>query len=164
MQVSNLTEIANCVASPPDALVIQNTLAGRSSEIEDIVKSVLKSAPRILFRHEGCVTHHIGSIGTSHIIARVNRSKAEIRHKESGAKHATLNIQGLNCSLDVGGRLYCGTQFKKLLCISSTTFELLGQINMQGSVNSISLGLQPDTIIAGQTNGYISVVKIGSER
>jgi hypothetical protein len=52
-------------------------------------------------------------------LARAGKNKAEIRHKESGAKAATLSIQGLNCSIEVQGKIYCGTQFKKLLCISS---------------------------------------------
>jgi hypothetical protein len=59
-------------------------------------------------------------------LARAGKNKAEIRHKESGAKAATLSIQGLNCSIEVQGKIYCGTQFKKLLCISSSNFELIG--------------------------------------
>ena len=60
--------------------------------MELLCASVLKSAPRLLFRHEGKVTHHIGSVAGKYIIARAGQTKAEIRHKESGAKKVTLNI------------------------------------------------------------------------
>ena len=107
--MSNLTEVANCIASPPDAQIIQNTLLGRASSLELLTQSCLKSAPKVLFRHEGKVTHHIGSVGGKYIICRSSQTKAEIRHKDTGAKRVTLNIQGLNCSLDVAGRLYVGS-------------------------------------------------------
>ena len=61
-------------------------------------------------------------------------------------------------------RLYCGTQFKKLICVSSKSFKIIGSINTKGSVNSISLGFSPHTLIIGQTSGYLSVVKINADR
>ena len=70
LAISNLTEVANCVASQPDAQIIQNTLLGKASSLEQLAQSCLKSAPKILFRHEGKVTHHIGSVGGKYIIAR----------------------------------------------------------------------------------------------
>ena len=75
-----------------------------------------------------------------------------------------LPIQGLNCSFDHQERLYCGTQHKKLVCISSRNFKILGQINTKGSVNSISLGFAPNTLIIGQTGGEIAIVKINGDR
>ena len=37
-------------------------------------------------------------------------------------------------------------------------------MNTKGSVNSISLGFQPNTLIVGQTNGYLLFVKINADR
>ena len=62
--------MANCVASQPDAQIIQNTLLGKASNLEALAQSCLKSAPKVLFRHDGKVTHHIGSVGGKYIIAR----------------------------------------------------------------------------------------------
>ena len=104
----------------------------------------------MLFRHEGKVTHHIGSVAGKFMIARSSQTKAEIRHKDTGHKQVSLNIQGLNCSLeDTNGRFYVGSQFKKLLCVSSNNFELLATMPTQGSVNSLSLGFSPNILICG---------------
>lgn len=89
--------------------------------------------------------------------------QAEIRHLDSGREAAKLAIQGLNCSFDHQERLYCGTQFKKLICISSKNFKIIGKLDTKGSVNSISLGFHPHTLIIGQTNGNIMFVKINGD-
>ena len=59
--------------------------------------------------------------------------------------------------------MYCGTQFKKLVCVSGKSFKIIGSIGTKGSVNSISLGFHPNTLIIGQTNGYIGFVKINGD-
>ena len=35
---------------------------------------------------------------------------------------------------------------------------------MKGSVNSISLGFTPNTLIIGQTSGFLAIIKINSDR
>lgn len=103
----------------------------------------------MLFRHQGKVTHTIGPVGSKYLIARASMQQAEIRHLDSGREVTKLPIQGLNCSFDHQERLYVGTQYKKLMVYSSRTFKLIGQISTKGSVNCISLGFHPNTLIIG---------------
>ena len=41
---------------------------------------------------------------------------------------------------------------------------MIGQISTQGSINAISQGFHPNTLILGQTNGYICFAKINGDR
>ena len=110
------------------------------------------------------MTRHIGPVGVRYIICRASQTTAEIRQLDSGREVAKIAIQGLNCSYDHQERLYCGTQFKKVVCVSSRSFKILGSISTKGSVNSLSLGFHPHTLIVGQTNGHISFLKINGDR
>ena len=163
-KIAYLTEVTNCLACPPDNQIIQNNLLGKASNLDILAQSCLKTQPKVLFRHTGKVTHHIGPVGSKYLIARANMQSAEIRHIDSGREIAKIAIQGLNCSFDHQERLYCGTQFKKLIAVSSRSFKVIGQVSTQGSVNSISLGFHPNTLILGQTNGYVCFVKINADR
>jgi len=49
------------------------------------------------------------------------------------------------------------------MCISSTNFELIATLSLQSSANSITQGIQPDTLIVGQNNGFLTVIKIDGE-
>lgn len=40
---------------------------------------------------------------------------------------------------------------------------MIGSLGTKGSVNSISLGFHPNTLILGQTNGYITFVKVNGD-
>lgn len=83
-QVENLTSVTNCLASDQDQAVIKNTLRGQISDVAAIASSVLKSSPRVLFRHDGPETFHLNSVGSRFLIARAGVGKAEIRSQESG--------------------------------------------------------------------------------
>ena len=41
--------------------------------------------------------------------------------------------------------------------------KIIGSVNVKGSVNSISLGFHPNTLILGQTNGHITFIKINAD-
>jgi len=79
-----LASVTNCLASEPDNKVIKNTLRGQTSDVSHIASSVLKSSPNVLFRHDGCDTLHINSVGSRFLIARASKTKAEIRLQETG--------------------------------------------------------------------------------
>lgn len=92
--------MTHCLACPPDNQIIRNNLLGNSSNLDVLAQSCLKTTPKVLFRHTGKVTHHIGPVGFKYIIARANMQQAEIRHIDTGREIAKLAIQGLNCSFD----------------------------------------------------------------
>lgn len=111
-KITDLQEITSCLACPPDNVIISNNLKGKATRFDLIARSCLKTAPKTLFRHSGKVTHHIGPVSTKYMIARASMQQAEIRNLDSGKLVQTLQIQGLNCSLEHQERIYCGTQMK----------------------------------------------------
>ena len=135
-----------------------------STDVDLIAKSVLKTNPRVLFKHEGCETHHINRIGNHHMIARAGKNKTEIFVRDTGQIAARLPIEGLTCSLEVNGKVYCGTSYKELVCLSLSTFEILASIELKATANSIANGLREGTIIIGQNNGWLTTVLIDKEK
>ena len=75
-------------------------MLGNGSNLDILSQSCLKTTPKVLFRHTGKVTHHIGPVGQKYLIARANMQQAELRHIDTGREITKLAIQGLNCSLD----------------------------------------------------------------
>lgn len=71
-KIAYLTEVTHCLACPPDNQIIQNNLLGKASNLDILSQSCLKTTPKVLFRHKGKVTHHIGPVGSKYIIARAN--------------------------------------------------------------------------------------------
>ena len=71
-RLTYLTEVTHCLACPPDNQVIQNNILGKASNLDILAQSCLKSTPKILFRHSGKVTHHIGPVGQKYLIARAS--------------------------------------------------------------------------------------------
>ena len=70
LAVSNLTEVNNCLTNGSDSAIIKQTLSNISSDVGKISSSVLKSAPKVLFKHKGKVTHHITAVGDRNLICR----------------------------------------------------------------------------------------------
>ena len=91
-KLAYLTEVTHCLACPPDNQVIQNNLLGKPSNLEVLAQSCLKTQPKVLFRHNGKVTHHLGPVGQKYIIARSSMQQAEIRHLDSGREVTKLAI------------------------------------------------------------------------
>ena len=71
-KLNYLTEVTHCLACPPDNTIVQNNILGKPSNLDVLAQSCLKSTPKVLFRHQGKVTHHIGPVGQKYLIARSN--------------------------------------------------------------------------------------------
>jgi hypothetical protein len=126
-----------------------------------VSSSVLKSAPKVLFKHKGKVTHHITAVGDRNLICRAGSSQTEVRNLDTGMRWKTLDIPGLNCTLEVNGMIYCGSQYKKVFCVSGKTFDVVGMIETEGSVNSLSLGAASNMLLCGETAGLVAILEIG---
>ena len=98
------------------------------TDVAKVAASVLKSAPKVLFKHKGKVTHHITAVGDRNLICRSSQNTAEVRNLDTGNKWKTLEIPGLNCTVEVNGIIYCGSQFKAVYALSATTFEVIGSV------------------------------------
>ena len=96
--------------------------------MQKVAASVLKSAPKVLFKHKGKVTHHITAVGDRNLICRSGQNTSEVRNLDTGVKWKTLEIPGLNCTVEVNGIIYCGSQFKSVYALSATTFEVIGSV------------------------------------
>lgn len=110
------------------------------------------------------MTHHITAVGDRNIICRAGASNTEVRSIDSGVRWKTLDIPGLNCSLEVGGVVYCGSQFKRVYAVSTTTFDIISSQDVQGSVNSFSLGANKNMLVCGQTSGVVAIFDIGRDK
>ena len=110
------------------------------------------------------MTHHITVVGDRNILCRASPQVTEVRNLDTGVRWKTLDIPGLNCTVEVNGIIYCGSQFKAVYALSATTFEVLGSVQTEGSVNSLSLGNNSGMLIAGQTAGVVAIFEIGKSK
>lgn len=62
----------------------------------------------------------------------------------------------------MNGVIYCGSQFKKVYAVSAQSFDVLGSMDMEGSVNSLSLGAANNMLLCGETAGLVAILEIGT--
>ena len=46
--------------------------------------------------------------------------------------------------------------------MSAASYDIIGAIDLEGSVNSLSLGASSNMLLCGETNGLIAIIEIGT--
>ena len=81
-------------------------------------------------------------------MCRAGPDLVEFRHKDTGLIKSSMKLSGLHCSVEVGGILYLGTQYKQIYAINATTHEIIKVKETASSVNSLSIGDNVEVLLA----------------
>lgn len=108
---------------------------------------------------EGQAARHINTVGDEYVITVNHIHGVDVYKRGKQQKVKTLDIEYMRCSLVHGNFIFIGTEEKMLYLVDATNFTILDKMMTQSFVFTIAL-IDDHTIILGQYQGYVDIIKI----
>lgn len=101
-------------------------------------------------------------VNEDHILVVNSEHKVDVYKRGDYRKFKTLDIEYMRYSLVVNNKLFIGTEEKMLYLIDALTFEILDRMMTQSYIFTMCK-IDDGTIICGEYQGNVDVIKIGKE-